>query len=238
MLHKTSKSKVKNRKIQLWRAELGCFDYHISPRKAFLAWPPSPPWNLSFFTVESTLFSPCFRSDSSLSLAKMWLSLTLTLSHLTIWCSGQTVLFLLFLAIAALAYLPTALSMALRPLYFFSRPSMLKFFHCTLRHSASFPLVSAAPTSLPLLLSPYLTLALSLSLCLFLRLSFYLNLFGRSGRNCFLSSPVLSGYNGSSDTRFSRGTTRLMSLSDGLPSATPCSLSSLIYRIHFFLFSD
>ena len=44
----------------------------------------------------------------SLSLAKVRLSLTLTLSHLTIWYSGQTALFLFLLAKAALAYLPSA----------------------------------------------------------------------------------------------------------------------------------
>ena len=36
-----------------------------------------------------------------------------------------------------------------------------------------------------------------------------------SGRNCFLSPPVLSGYNRFPDTRFSRATTRLMSWADG-----------------------
>ena len=60
-----------------------------SPRKALLAFLPSPPWNLPFFAVESTLSSPCSRSDP-LYLAKVRLSLILTLSHLTIWCSGQT----------------------------------------------------------------------------------------------------------------------------------------------------
>ena len=40
----------------------------------------------------------------------------------------------------------------------------------------------------------------------------YLNL---SGRNCLLSPPVLSVYNESPDTRFSRETTRLMSWPDG-----------------------
>ena len=59
------------------------------------------------------------------------------------------------------------------------------------------PLISATPTPCPLL-----------------HLSSYLKLCGRSGRNCILSSPVLSGYNGSPDTRFSRGTTRPMSLPD------------------------
>ena len=75
-------------------------------------------------------------------------------------------------------------------------------------------LVSAAPTSLPFFFSYYLTLVLSSPPCPLLRLSSYLKLCGRSGRNCLLS-PVLSDYNGSPDTRFYRGTTRLMSLPDG-----------------------
>ena len=45
--------------------------------------------------------------------------------------------------------------------------------------------------------------------------SFYLKLCGRSGRNCLLSPPVLSGYNGSPNTRFSRESTQLMSWPDG-----------------------
>ena len=45
---------------------------------------------------------------------------------------------------------------------------------------------------------------------------FYLNLFGISDKNCLLlSPPVLSGHNGSTDTRFSRETMRLMSWPDG-----------------------
>ena len=42
----------------------------------------------------------------------------------------------------------------------------------------------------------------------------YLKLCGRSGRNCLLSPPVLSDYNGSPDTHFSRGTTRQMNWPD------------------------
>ena len=75
-------------------------------------------------------------------------------------------------------------------------------------------LVSAAPTSLRLFFSFYLTLGLSLPLCSLLRLSSYLKLCGRSGRNCLLSPSVLSHYNGSPDTRFSWGTTWLMSWPD------------------------
>ena len=36
-------------------------------REAFLACPPCSPWNLPSFTVESTFFSPCSRSDPPLS---------------------------------------------------------------------------------------------------------------------------------------------------------------------------
>ena len=50
-------------------------------------------------------------------LAKERLSLTLTLSLLTIWYFGQTALFLFLLTKTALAYLPTALSVSLRPLF-------------------------------------------------------------------------------------------------------------------------
>ena len=66
-----------------------------------------------------------------------------------------------------------------------------------------------------LLFSFYLTLVLSSPPCPFLHLSFYFSLFGRSGKNCLLSPPVPSGYNGFPDTRFSRETTRLMSWPDG-----------------------
>ena len=66
-----------------------------------------------------------------------------------------------------------------------------------------------------LLFSYYLTLALSSPPCSLLHLSSYLKLCGRSGRNCLLFPSVLSGYYGSPDTRFSRGTTGMMSWPDG-----------------------
>ena len=52
-----------------------------------------------------------------LFLAKVRLSPTLTLFPPTIWYSGQTALFLFLLAKTILAYLPTALFVALRPLF-------------------------------------------------------------------------------------------------------------------------
>ena len=59
--------------------------------------------------------------------AVLFTSLTLN-ALLTIWCSGQTALLLFLLAKTALAYFPTALFVALRPSFLFSRPSMLKYF--------------------------------------------------------------------------------------------------------------
>ena len=117
----------------------------ISLREALLAFPLSPHLNLPSITVESTLSSPCSRSDPPLSLAMVRLSLTLTLSHLTIWCYGLTALFLFLLIKAALAYLPTALSVALRPLSRFWKAQYQVF----LLKSAPFCkslLFSAAPT--------------------------------------------------------------------------------------------
>ena len=101
-------------------------------------------------------------------------------------------------------------------------------------------LVSAAPTSLPFLFSYYLTIVLSSPSCPLLHLSCYLKLCGKSGRNCLLSPPVLSDYNGSPDTRFSRGTTRLMSWPDGerclRPPQSPV-VSLLLSLVFTLLFS-
>ena len=126
-----------------------------------------------------------------------------------IWTNG-TVFFLM--AKAALAFLPTALFVALRPPVSFWQAQFVQVFLMK-RHSASSPLVSAAPTSFPFLF--FLTLVLSLSLCSRLRLCFCLRLSGRSSRNCLFSPPLLPGYNGFPDTRFSRETTRLISWPDG-----------------------
>ena len=77
------------------------------------------------------LFGICFRSPWSPlfpshalalilpSLAKVRFSPTLTLSPLLIWYSGQTAVFVFHLARAAPVFVPSALSVALRPLFFF-----------------------------------------------------------------------------------------------------------------------
>ena len=107
--------------------------------------------------------------------------------------------------------------MALRPLSPFRQAQYAQVFplkpapFCTLFAG----LGSTNKSAISLLFSFCLTLVLSSPPCPLLHLSFYLKLCGRSGRNCLFSPPVLSDYNGSPDTRFSRGTTRLMSWPDG-----------------------
>ena len=109
-------------KLRLWRCSWRAFaSTHplmlpsTSPREALFACPPVLfGFCLPSFTEESTLSSSCSRSDPS-SLAKVRLSLALILSLLSIWCFGQTVLFLL--AKTALVYLPTALFVTLKPLF-------------------------------------------------------------------------------------------------------------------------
>ena len=64
----------------------------------------------------------------SLSLAKARLSPILTLSPFMIWYSGQTALFLFLLAKAAPAYLPSALSVAPRPLFPFRQAQYVRVF--------------------------------------------------------------------------------------------------------------
>ena len=201
-------------------------------REALVACPPFPPWNLSSFTVESNLSSPCSRSDPPLTCQGAALA-HLDSLPLIIWCSGQTALFLL--ARASPAFLPTALSVALMPLFPFRQAQYVPVFplkpapFCTL-----FAGLGSTNKSAISLLFSYLTLVLSSPPCPLLHLSFYLKLCGRSGRNCLLSS-VLSGYNGSPDTRFSRGTTRLMSWPDGERYLRP--LQSLVVSLLLFLVS-
>ena len=97
-----------------------------------------------------------------LSLAKVRLSPILTLSPLTTCYFGQTALFLFLLAKAAPAYLPTALSVALRPLLPFQQAQYGQVFplkpapFCT--PLAGFGSTNNSATSL---LFPSLTLVLS-----------------------------------------------------------------------------
>ena len=138
-----------------------------SSRETFLAFPLCPPWNLPFLTVESTLSYSCSSSDPSPS---SYQSAALThldflLSYdLVLWTDG-TVPF--FWAKAALAYLPTALSVALRPLFPFQQA---QFVQVSLLKPAPFckhfaGLISTNKSAISLLLSFYLTLVLSSPPC-------------------------------------------------------------------------
>ena len=185
-------------------------------REALLACPRFLPWNLPSFTVESTLSSRCSRSNPPLTRQGAALA-HLDSLPLVIWYYRHTALFLFLLTRAALASLPSAFSVALRPLFPFQQAQFAQVFplkptpFCTL-------FAGVGSTNKPansFLFSSYLILVLSSPPCPLLHLSFYLKLCGRSGRNCLLSPPALSGYNGSPDTRFFWGTTRLMSWPDG-----------------------
>ena len=160
----------------------------------------------------------------SFSFAKVRLSPTLTFSSVMIWCFGQTALFLFLLARTAPAFLPTALSVALRPLFPFWQTQYAQVFPLkpTPFRTLFAGLDSTNKSAIFLLFSYYLTLVLSSPPYYpFLHLSFYLKLCGRSGRNCLLSPRVLSGYNESPNTRFSQGTPRLMSWPDGVRYLSP-----------------
>ena len=121
------------------------------------------------------------------SLAKVWLSPTMTLSHLMIWYSEQTALFLFLLARAAPAFLLTVLSVALRPHFPFQQAQYVQVFplkpapFCTLFSGLGSTVKSAIS-----LLFYYLTLFLSSPPCPLLHLSFCLKLSSRSGRNSVL----------------------------------------------------
>ena len=173
----------------------------------------------------------------ALTLAKVQLSPTLILSPPPmIWCCGQTALFLFLLARAAPAFLPTALSVALRPLFPFRQAQYAQVFplkpapFCTLLAG----LGSTNKSAISVLFSSYLTLVLSSPPCPLLHLSCYLKLCGRSGRNYLLSfcsirlqwvpghCSFLPG-NDTADELARRGA--LLA-----PSTIPCSLSPLISR--------
>ena len=198
-------------------------------------------------TCFSSLWSPPFPLHAlaliPLFLAKVQVSPTLTLSFLMIWYSELTASFLFLLARAAPAYLPTALSVALRPLFRFRQAQYIQVFplkpapFCTLFAG----LGSTNKSAIFLLFSYYLTLVLSSPPCPLLHLSCYIKLCGRSGRNCLLSllfyqdtmgpgHSFLPG-NDAADELARRGAKLVL-------YAIPCSLSSFISRIHSRLILD
>ena len=182
-------------------------------REALLACPSCPPWNLSSFTVESTLPTPCSRSDPPLSrqgVAFAHLD-SLPPHDLVLWTDGS-VPFPFgkggsgVLANCSLCGTEATLSFSAGPVC-----SSFSAEACAILHALCWSRQHQQVCHFSSLLFCYLTLVLSSPPCPLLHLFSYLKLCGRSGRNCLLSPPVLSGYNRSPDTHFSRGTTQLMS---------------------------
>ena len=193
-------------------------------REAHFACPPFPPWNLPSFTVESTLSSSCSRFDPPLPPRQGAALAHIHSLLLMIWYSGQTALFLL--ARAAPAFLPTALSVSLRPFFSFQQAQYAPVFapFCTLFAG----LGSTNKSAISLFLSDSRSVLSSI-------FPFISNFVADLAGTVF-SPPVISGCSGSPDTRFSRGTTRLMSWPDGerysrLPQSFVVSLfvSTLVF---------
>ena len=207
--------------------------------EALLACPPSPPWNLHLFTMESTLSTPRSRSDPPLSAALAHLD-SLPPEDLVLWTDGS-VLFAFgkggsgVLANCSICGTEATLS--------FSAGSVCSSFSVkayAILHALCW-FRQHQKSAIFLLFSYYLTRVLPSPLCPLLHLFFYLKLCNRSGRNCLLSPPVLSDYNGSPDTRFSRGTTRLMSWPDGeryLPPPQYLVVSLLLSLVSTLVFPD
>ena len=161
-----------------------------SSREALLTCHPFPSWNLPSFTMVSTLSSPCSCSDPPFSCQDAALAHldSLPPHDLVLWTDSSV-------PISFGKGSSGVLVFPLKPAPFYT----------------PFAGLGSANKSAIFLLFFCLTLVQSSPPCSFLHLSSHLKLCGRSGRNCLLSPPVLSGYNGSPDALFSWGTTRLTS---------------------------
>ena len=132
--------------------------------------------------------------------------------------------------------------MALRPLFPFWQAQYVQVFPLKPAPFCTFfaGLGSTNKSATSRLFSSYLTLVLFSPPRSVFHLSSYLKFCGRSGRKYLLSSLVLSDYNGSQDTHFSRGTTRLMNWPDGERYLRPplslvvSLLLSLVFTLLFF----
>ena len=202
------------------------------PSLSSLKSPPSftvsPPYPLHALALIS--FFPC----QGVALAHID-----SLSFLMIWCSGLTALFLFVLAKAALAYLPTVLSVAPKSLF----PSQLaQYVQASLLKPAPFCMLFAGlgntnKSATSLLFSSYLTLTLSSPPSFLLPQSLW-QIWQELSFLSFCSNRLqwvpehsfLPGNNTADELAIRRV---LLAA-----SAIPCSLSPLISHIHSSLFSD
>ena len=188
--------------------------------------------------LRSPPFPPHAFAPIPLFLAKVQLSPTLTLSSLTIWYSGQTALFLLLLAKAAPAYLPTAFSVALRPLSPFQQAPICSSFSaeaCAILHALcwsrqpqqachfSYLLLQTDSRSVVSSVFPFTSNSLTDLAGTVFALLFYQATMG----------PWHSFFLGNDATDELARREALL-----VPCAIPCSLSPRISCIHSSLFSD
>ena len=160
-------------------------------REGLVACPPFPLWNLPSFTVESTLSTPCSRSDPPLTRQGVALAhLDCLPPHdLVLWTDGS-VPFPFdksgsgILANCSLCGTEATLSFLAGPVCsnFSTEPAPFCTLFAGLGNTIKFAIF--------LYFSHYLTLVSSSPPCPLLHLSSYLKLSGRFGRNCLLS-PVL-----------------------------------------------
>ena len=205
-------------------------------RDALLACPPCPPWNLPSFTVESTLSTPCSRSDPPHS--RQGAALThldsLPTHDLVLWTDGSVP----FpfgkggsgaLDNCSLCGTEASLSFSAGPVCssFFAEACTILHALCWSRqhqqvcHFSSLLILSDSRSVLSALSSPPSFLLSQTLWQIWQELSSL--------------PPVLSDYNGSPDTRFSQGTTRLMSWPDGECYSRP--LQSLVVSLLLSLVS-
>ena len=173
-----------------------------------------------------------------LFLTKVRLSHTLILSPLMIWCFGQMALFLFLLAKVAPAFLPTALSVALTPLFPFRQAQYVQVFplkpapFCMLFAG----LGSTNKSSISLLFSSYLTLVLSSPPSFLLSQTLWQTWQEVSSlSSCSIRLQWVPGHSflpGNDAAELARRGALLA------PSAIPCSLSPLTSRIHSRPISD
>ena len=196
-----------------------------SPMEALLACPPSPPWNLSSFTVETTFSSSCSRSDLPLSHQGAALAHLDSLSPYTLvlWTDGS----IIFpfgkggsgvLANCSLCGTEASLSFSAGPVW-----SSFSAEACAILQAL---LVSTAPTGRPLLSSDSRSVLTTLSSprsFLLLKSLWQIRQELSSLSSCSIRLQWVRV------TRFSRGTTRLISWPDG--EHYSCPLQSLVVSL-------